>query len=94
MRNLRELAAYAFPYIIPVVPRSLPTKLIEGEHFVIPDLCKSSSGNSSQAVAAREDQAKVATGTLVRTAQATQPRSPWLAPLIEKKKKGDRMRAW
>ena len=30
-RNLRELAAYAFPYIIPVVPLSLPVELIEGK---------------------------------------------------------------
>ena len=68
MRNLRELSTYAFPYIIPIVPCSLPVELIEGEHLVLPDLCKSSPGNSSQAVAAQEDQAEAATGTLVGTA--------------------------
>ena len=70
-RNLRELAAYAFPYIILVISHSLPAKLIKGEHFLILDLCKSSSGSSSQAVAAQEDQAKAAIGTLMRTARAT-----------------------
>ena len=70
-RNLRELAACAFPYIILVVPRSLPTKLIEGEHFVLADHCKSSLGSSSQATATQEDQAEAATGTLVRTIWAT-----------------------
>ena len=43
-RNLRELAACAFPYIIPVVPRSVLVELIEGEHFVLANLCKSSLG--------------------------------------------------
>ena len=52
MRNLRELATCPFPYIIFVIPRSLPVELIEGEHFVLTDLFKSNPGSSSQAVAA------------------------------------------
>ena len=73
VRNLRELAACAFPYIIPVVSSSLPIELIEGEHFVLPNLCKSSPGSSSRVVAAQEDQAKAAIGALMRYAQVTQP---------------------
>ena len=75
-RNLRELAAFPFPYIIPVVPRLLPVELIEGEHFVLAALFKSNPSSSSRAVAAQEDQAEAATGTLVRSARATQPQSP------------------
>ena len=65
MRNLRELTTCAFPYIILVVPHSLPVELIEGEHFVLPDLCKSSLGSSSREVAAQEDPTEAATGTLM-----------------------------
>ena len=64
--NLRELATCTFPYIIPIVPRLLPAELIEGEHFVLTDLCKSNSGSSSLAVASQEDQAEVAIGALIR----------------------------
>ena len=71
----------------------MPVKLIEGEHFVLANLCKSSPGSSSQMVAAQEDQAKAATGTLVRFAWATQPQGPRPAPRSEKKKKGDKTRA-
>ena len=46
-RNLRELGASPFPYNIPVVPRSLPAKLIEGEHFVLANLFKLNPGSSS-----------------------------------------------
>ena len=73
VRNLRELATYAFPYIIPVVPCSLPAELIKGEHFVLVNLCRSSLGSTSQAVAVQEDQAKATTATLVRSTRATQP---------------------
>ena len=45
--NLRELGASPFPYIIPIVPCSLPVELIEGEHFVLADLCKLRPGSSS-----------------------------------------------
>ena len=66
-RNLRELAACAFPYIIVVVPRSLPVELIEGEHFVLADLYKSCPGSSFRAVVAQEHQAEAVTRALVRS---------------------------
>ena len=80
VRNLRELASCAFPYIIPIVPRSLPTELIEREHFVLADLCKSSLGNSYKAFAAQEDKAEAATGALVRYVWITESQSPRLTP--------------
>ena len=90
-RNLRELATCAFPYIIPVVPRSLPAELIEGEHFVLADLCKTSPVSSFRAAAAQEDQAEAAIGALARSAWVTQPQSLRPAPLLEKKEQ-DRKR--
>ena len=50
MKNLRELGGRPFPYIIPIVPRSLPAEVIEGEHFVLVDLLKLVTGSSSQVV--------------------------------------------
>ena len=76
VRNLQELAACAFPYIIPLFPCSLPIELIEGEHFVLADLCKSSPSSSSKAVAAQEDPAEATTGTLAGLVQIKQPQRP------------------
>ena len=53
MKNLRELGGCPFPFIIPIVPCSLPFKVIEGEHFVIVDLLKLVSGGSSKAISAQ-----------------------------------------
>ena len=50
VRNLRELGTSPFPYIIFIVAHSLPSELIEGEHFVLADLLKLNPGSSSQAV--------------------------------------------
>ena len=71
MRNFRELGAKPFPYIFPVVPRLFPVELIEGEHFVLPDLLKLNPGSSSQAVSGQEDQVGATTRTLVRFSRAT-----------------------
>ena len=49
IKNLQELGASPFPYIVPVIPRLLPEKLIKGEHFILADLLKSIPGSSSQA---------------------------------------------
>ena len=48
-RNLRELSHSPSPYIIPVIPHPLPTKIVEGEHYVITDLPNLSPGRSSPA---------------------------------------------
>ena len=49
MKNLQELGASPFPYIVPVLPHPLPAKLVKGEHFVLTDLLKLILGSSSQA---------------------------------------------
>ena len=37
-KNLHELSRSPSPYIIPVIPRPLPTKIVEREHYIIADL--------------------------------------------------------
>ena len=46
-KNLQELSATPFPYIVPVLPRPLPEELVKDEHFVLVDLLKSILGSSS-----------------------------------------------
>ena len=48
-KNLQELGASPFPYIVFVIPLSLPEDLIKGEHFILADLLKLILGSSSQA---------------------------------------------
>ena len=86
VKNLRELGGSPFPYIIPIVPHSLPAKVIEGEHFVLTDLLKLVPGNSSQVIYAQEGQTEAATRTLVRSNRVTQPRGPQPTPQSAKKR--------
>ena len=65
VKNLQELGSSPFPYIAPVIPRSLPREVVGGEHFVLADLLKSISGSSSQVGSDREPQAEIAEGALV-----------------------------
>ena len=56
VKNLRELGASPFPYIVSVIPRPLPTKLVRGKHFVLTNLLKSIPGSSSQAGSVQEQE--------------------------------------
>ena len=47
VKNLRVLGTSPFPYIIFIVPRSLPAELNKGEHFVLVDLFKLNPSSSS-----------------------------------------------
>ena len=66
-RNLQELCASPFPYIVPLIPCPLLEEFIKGEHFILPDLLKSIPGSSSQAGSTpeQEPQAEIAQGALV-----------------------------
>ena len=48
-RNLRELSRSSSPYIIPFIPCSIPTEIVEGEHYIIADLLNLAPGSSSLA---------------------------------------------
>ena len=40
-KNLQDLGASLFPYIVPILPHPLLNEVVKGEHFVLPDLLKS-----------------------------------------------------
>ena len=63
VKNLRELGASPFRYIVSVIPCPLSIELIKGEYSVLSDLFKSIPGSSSQAGSA---QAEVVEGALVK----------------------------
>ena len=88
MKNLRELDANPFCYIVPVIPCPLPTKLVKGEHFVLADLFDSILGSSSQAGSA---QARVAERALVESVMSDQlplaKQDPQPTPQAAKKNK-------
>ena len=72
-KNLQELGASPYPYIVPVIPRPLPEELIKGEHFILVDFLKSIPGSSLQARFAQEPQAEFtqeASTTFVRLNQS------------------------
>ena len=48
VKNLKELSASPFLYIVHVLLRFLPAELVKGEHFVLADLLKLMPGSSSQ----------------------------------------------
>ena len=48
-KNLHELSRSPSSYIIPVIPHSLPSEIVEGEHCVIVDLLNLAPGSSSPA---------------------------------------------
>ena len=41
VKNLQDLGASLFPYIVPILPRHLPNEVVKGENFVLVDLLKS-----------------------------------------------------
>ena len=48
VKNLQNLGANPFPYIVPVLPRPLPREVVKGEYFVLADLLKSLPRGSTQ----------------------------------------------
>ena len=47
VKNLLEIGANPFPYIVPVTSRPLPIEIVRGEHFTLADLLKSIPGSSA-----------------------------------------------
>ena len=45
--NLLKLSRNPSPYVLPVIPRPLPSEIEEGEHYVIADLMNLAPGSSS-----------------------------------------------
>ena len=49
VKNLHDLSRNPSPYILPVIPHSLPIEIVEGEHYVIANLLSLVLGSSSPA---------------------------------------------
>ena len=49
MKNLHYLSCHSSPYSVPIIPRLLPSEIVEGEHFVSVDLLSLILGGSSPA---------------------------------------------
>ena len=49
VKNLLDLGANPFLYIVPILPRPLPNEVVKGEHFVFPHLLKLLPRGSTQA---------------------------------------------
>ena len=65
MRNLQELGASPFLYIVSILSRSLLEELVKGEHFTLINLLKSISSSSSQLGSPQKPQVEIAEGALV-----------------------------
>ena len=79
VKNLQELGAGHFPYILFILPCPLPNKVVEGEHFVLANFLKSLPGGSSKEEATSK--------SLVRSDLPLGIQNTKLAPQETKKKK-------
>ena len=72
MKNLHDLSLHPSSYSVPIIPRPLPSEVVEGEHFVAADLLSLIPGGSSPTGEAESE----ATGReLVINTQSVQPSS-------------------
>ena len=72
LKNLGDLSRNPVPHSVPVIPHPLPTKIVEGEHYVTTDLLNLLPGSSSPA---REPEVEAASMELVICTQPGQPSS-------------------
>ena len=72
VKNLHDLSRHPSPYTVLIIPCPLPSKVVEGEHFVAADLLSLISGGSSPA---REAGSEATGRELVISTQSAQPSS-------------------
>ena len=72
VKNLHDLSRHPSPYNIPIIPCPVPSKVVEGEHFVVVDLLSLIPGSSSPVV---EAESEAAGRELVINTQPVQPSS-------------------
>ena len=72
MKNLHDLSCHLSPYNVLIIPRPLPSEVVEGKHFVTADLLTLIPGSYSQC---REVESEVAGWELVISTQPVQPSS-------------------
>ena len=47
LKNLTDMRWNSAPYSLPIIPRPLPTEIVDGEHFVTVDLLNLTTGSAS-----------------------------------------------
>ena len=47
LKNLADVRRSSAPYNLPIIPRSLPSEIVDGEHFVATDLLSLIVGSAS-----------------------------------------------
>ena len=72
MKNFHDLSDHPSPYNVPIIPRPLPSEIVEGEHSVAADLLSLIPDGSSLA---REAESEVAGREFVISIQPVQPSS-------------------
>ena len=72
VKNLHDLSGHSSPYNVPIIPRPLPSEIVEGVHFVAADLLSLIPDGSSPA---REAKSEAAGWELVISTQPAQPSS-------------------
>ena len=72
VKNLHDLSRHSSPYNVPIIPRPLPSEIVEGEHFVVVDLLSLIPSGSSPS---KEAESKAAGRELVISTQPAQPSS-------------------
>ena len=65
--NISALRRNPTPYTLPVIPRPLPSNVVEGEHFVLADVRRIASGGASSS----RDQVIEASSRVQRARSAT-----------------------
>ena len=72
VKHLHDLSRHPSPYSVPIIPRPLPSEIMEGEHFVVADLLSLILSGSSLA---REAESEMTGRELVISTQSMQPSS-------------------
>ena len=72
MKNLHDLSGHPSPFNVSIIPRPLPSEVMEGEHFVVANLLSLITDGSSLA---REMESEVAGRKFVISTQPAQPSS-------------------
>ena len=72
VKNLHDLSRHPSPYNVPIIPRPLPSEIVEGEHFVTVDLLNLIPGSSSPA---KEAESKATGWEVMISTQPVQPSS-------------------
>ena len=66
VKNLHDLSCHPSPYSVLIIPRPLPSEVVEGEHFVVADLLSLIPGSFSSVV---EEESEAAGRELVISTQ-------------------------